>query len=629
MSSIPDRVQRRVRREVENRRRARHDRRVDARAAQMPKPPAPPPVSTNIGPEMDALVNRARANELPPGLDPDYDLLREHFDHTHFLLQAQLLHDAPQADPIRFFLRNGADATNSPDVHFSMRNYLELHPEVLESPERSPYLHWLKHGRAEGQIADPGLGINDLAPVLGLTPAQVVDELVAVRSDYNERMRTGTLGKMFAKATEIEPLIGGAWPEVARTRLVPLGAKIIARQIAAVYESQRQAKFRRARLVIVTNRPRWGAGRRFEGHLAHALGGTVAPEDIVVIYTDEGGKAPRGRFPRGVRQVDFATPALGLFDDARQRALVALLRSFQAEAIININSAALYRALIPFGRALAASERIYLAMFCNEQTAMGTWEGWSQGFFYPLFPIVEGVLTDSEFLRDQLEQRYQIDTPDLERVHVFAAPVQPEIPVAALPTAAGGRRTVFWAGRWDRQKRVDIALAVAERMPDVDFRLWGEPVLGGDPLSTVPANVQLLPAYTSLDQVDFENADAWLYTSAWDGVPSLLLEVAMTGVPIVASSVGGVPEVIGADVGWPVADWREPDAYVTALRDVLADPRAARAKALTLRERLLEERSQTVYAEHAAGILGLKAQPGAGGETGDLSDADEQQEDLR
>lgn len=601
MTSLPGRLRERARRELEARRRARHDARIDAAASSMPRPPAPAAVQTNIGPEMDGLINRAMANQLPPGLDPDYDLLREHFDYRHFLLQALILHERPEVDPIRFFLRNGAEAINSPDINFSVPNYIERHPEVLDGPERSPYLHWLKHGRAAGHIADPAFGIDELAPMLGLTPAQVVEELVALRTDVHDRIRNGKLGEMFAKAAEIEPLVGGAWPEVARTRLVPFGAKVVARQMKIIHDAHRAAGFRRPRLVIVTDGPGEGVGRGMASHLSYGLGGSVAPEDVVVIYTDRGGRAAVGELPDGVHEIDLATPIFGMFEDPRQRTLVALLRSLQAEVIVNVDSEMFYDTLIPFGRALAASERIFLAMFGSEQTAIGTWEGSSLSSFYALFPFVSGVVTDSAYVRDELARRYQIPAADLERIHVLPAPARPEIPLATAPSRST-RPTVFWAGRWERRQRVDLAIKVAERMPEVDFRILGESQPTGS-LGRLPENVRLLPHRTRLEEADFDQADAWLYTSSWDGVPSLLLEVAMTGVPIVASGVGGVMEILGECGGWPVEHWREPDAYVAALRAVFADPEGARARARDLRERLLSERPASAYGGLAASVL--------------------------
>jgi glycosyltransferase involved in cell wall biosynthesis len=133
--------------------------------------------------------------------------------------------------------------------------------------------------------------------------------------------------------------------------------------------------------------------------------------------------------------------------------------------------------------------------------------------------------------------------------------------------------------------------------------VWGEPVLNRAVPSAVPPNVSLEGSYGHLAELRLSDADAWLYTAAWDGVPSQLLEVGMTGIPLVGSVVGGTGEVLAAEDGWPVTDVDDPDAYVAALRAVLADPGRAREKAVALRARLLHERTETAYADHLAGLL--------------------------
>jgi glycosyltransferase involved in cell wall biosynthesis len=246
-----------------------------------------------------------------------------------------------------------------------------------------------------------------------------------------------------------------------------------------------------------------------------------------------------------------------------------------------------------------------MMLFCNERLALGNWVGLPLRFVYRCFDLVEGVLTDSDYLAGWLRDRHQLGPgAGGERLHVLRAPVDADIALADPPTPVPGRRPqVFWAGRFDRQKRLDLVLEIAALMPDVEFRVWGEAVLHRPVSRKMPANVTLEGRYGHLSELRLSDADAWLYTAAWDGVPSQLLEVGMTGIPLVASLVGGTGEVLAPDDGWPVADVDDPAAYVSALRDVLADPTAARRKGRALRERLVRDRTETAYAELLVSLL--------------------------
>jgi glycosyltransferase involved in cell wall biosynthesis len=552
---------------------------------------------------MDEAVVRAK-RRMRIGADPDYDLVYANFDVLHYLLQAPHLLDLPDVDLVEHFLENGLAKRLSPHPDFSMTEYIGRYPQQAESRrERSPYLTWLKHGKAAGEIADPAPRLGRAAHVLGLQQQEVAELLTERRRDLQQRFRTGRLGEMFARAAQIEPLIGATWTEIASPKLLPISRHPVVDEVFAIYRAHEAAGFRRARVVFVLGSAGGEGGRRMERHLAHALGAHLDHDEIVVIRTDDSTKAPVHTLPDGVRQIDFARIARHLPEEQAQHALVMLLRTFHADAVVHVDSAMLYRALRSYGRALAATERLFLCFFGNEQTAMGTWQGWSLRYFYRTFDYVAGVITDSEHLARELIDTYRVRARDRDRLHVLRAPVDPEIPVQSEPPTGPGRRPqVFWAGRRGEQ-RIGLVREVARRMPDVDFRTWGGRPLLADEGGSLPSNVSVDGRYRPIRELPLAEADVWLHSSTSDGVPSQLLEVAMTGIPIVGALVGGTGEVLGEQDSWPVRDAADPEAYVQAIRDVLADTGESRRRSSSLRERMLRERSEKQFATHAVDLL--------------------------
>ena len=65
----------------------------------------------------------------------------------------------------------------------------------------------------------------------------------------------------------------------------------------------------------------------------------------------------------------------------------------------------------------------------------------------------------------------------------------------------------------------------------------------------------------------------------------------------------GVSEVLSEEDSWLVADSEDPQAYATALRQIISDPAAARRRSRALRERLELDRPQRAYGENAADLL--------------------------
>jgi glycosyltransferase involved in cell wall biosynthesis len=64
-----------------------------------------------------------------------------------------------------------------------------------------------------------------------------------------------------------------------------------------------------------------------------------------------------------------------------------------------------------------------------------------------------------------------------------------------------------------------------------------------------------------------------------DGIPNVIIEAMSQGLPVVASSVSGIPEIVRERSGWPVNSGDVP-ALVRALEDVVDDVEEARRRAV-------------------------------------------------
>ena len=91
-----------------------------------------------------------------------------------------------------------------------------------------------------------------------------------------------------------------------------------------------------------------------------------------------------------------------------------------------------------------------------------------------------------------------------------------------------------------------------------------------------PDVIKLLGMRKDLQQL-FSVADSVVMSSAWEGLPMVLLEALALGKPIVATDVGGVSEVIGPFSGGELVAKSDPAALASAMKKLMQESSAVRA----------------------------------------------------
>ena len=104
------------------------------------------------------------------------------------------------------------------------------------------------------------------------------------------------------------------------------------------------------------------------------------------------------------------------------------------------------------------------------------------------------------------------------------------------------RVRVLWLARVTGVKNPQRVIEIAKRLPEIDFYLAG----GGDLLETMkkqaPKNLKVLGWQDAKSILPI--ADIFLSTSENEGMPIALIEAQLAAIPVVATNVGSVPEVI-------------------------------------------------------------------------------------
>ena len=161
------------------------------------------------------------------------------------------------------------------------------------------------------------------------------------------------------------------------------------------------------------------------------------------------------------------------------------------------------------------------------------------------------------------------------------------------------------------QKALDVFIRAAAQLlrenPDLRVLLAGDGPLLGELTELVHSlGVQdrlLLPGYRSDASDVIAALDVAVSSSAFEGSPLAVMEYMESARPIVATRVGGVPDLIEDSVHGLLVDPGDVPALTAAIRRMLADPEAARRMGEAARERrrheftvdLMVRRFETLY----------------------------------
>ena len=169
-----------------------------------------------------------------------------------------------------------------------------------------------------------------------------------------------------------------------------------------------------------------------------------------------------------------------------------------------------------------------------------------------------------------------------ERVTVLpnAAPALPSLPDRDAAREAFGVEgpLLAFAGRITKQKALEVALDTLGRVDGVTLAIAGD---GPDlpDLRRRVAELGLDGRVRFLGPLDrdrvltlFRAADASLLTSSWENFPHTVVEALAVGTPVIATAVGGVPELVRDGENGLLVSAGDRDALAAAVRRVIGEP---------------------------------------------------------
>ena len=473
--------------------------------------------------------------------------------------------------PIIDYLAYEADEFIDPSPAFDTRFYAEQNPDVFN---HFGYLeHFVLHGHAEGRARLP----SDL-------PEQVSRELIELSAfdhdlehaiDFVDRV---VRYPILTAQTYLPGLIKRRFPEppaavICVNSLTLGGAELIAtyvmRALTEHYGSKRV-------VMLVTD--------SIDVSLGALLGG-----EANIFYLDEDGSVSCA-----VEKINLLHAVIGQLKPAR---------------VININSRTAWGLYHTYGKQLSRYIELDANLFCLDYDAKGRVFGYIRDYLPSCLQYLSHVICDNQQIIKDIREHYGFTDQDMAKFHTVYVPAPDSIKSVDVRQVATTDKPILWSGRLANQKRPELLIAIAESMPDTQFVAYGPPG-DSEPSQLIAnneiANIEYRGVYTLISDVNLSEFSVYLNTSAWEGLPTMIIQVMSAGLPVVTSAVGGIGELVDETTGWIVTQDDDVDAYVMTIQALMAQPQQAQQRAIKAQSVIAERHSWKCFTRRLKAIGLLK-----------------------
>lgn len=179
----------------------------------------------------------------------------------------------------------------------------------------------------------------------------------------------------------------------------------------------------------------------------------------------------------------------------------------------------------------------------------------------------------SSTLKQEIHDLYNIE---LSNIDVIGNAVDPNV---FYPTKKGQQIYILYTGRWSVEKGIndfiECGFKICEKYPDVHFILTGKGPLFNMLSAKINKSIYskrfIIHGYVTKELLIklYQNATIFVLPSYSEGLPTTLLEAMSCGIPVIATSIDGVLDVIEHDKNGILIPPRSPEKMYQAITYLL------------------------------------------------------------
>lgn len=301
---------------------------------------------------------------------------------------------------------------------------------------------------------------------------------------------------------------------------------------------------------------------------------------ITVITTSEDQNTWQSRLPDEVNLLGFGKVMAKIPDEyCKDMVMTRLLIQLQCKKVHIINAVYGYEWVQRHLELAKTQFEIYVSLFADGQFTDGTggWWGYGDPYLARIYTAIKKAFTDNQNYIDKLIKMNAFDSKKMLAIY---QPVK-------IPTTQHKIRTTFkddklkilWASRIVASKNPELVVRIAQKLDPEKYQLDVFGRFDEDYTDFhFPENIATLNykgEFDGFDSLPVDDYDVLLYTSYSDGMPNVVLEAAAAGLPIIASNVGGVSNLIkNNETGFLVDEIEDEDMYIEILEKIRENPKS-------------------------------------------------------
>jgi glycosyltransferase involved in cell wall biosynthesis len=432
--------------------------------------------------------------------------------------------------------------------HFDEDWYLQKHPDIAAA-KLDPFDHWLFHGINEGRQFAPGVEVRlgkdvkkltscawrhftwrglPVALMISKIPQFVMDQIKAQGGHDPSILSPGVL----------------AIPQLP----IFAGDDLFSRD-GIDLRSILDAFAENPTIVIFVEWLVVGGAEKYAADLIDALI-DMGSKSVLVLVTGQSANEAADWPAQGilkpferVRVVFWRDVVGGPCYDA-PTVLARLMNVVRPAHLVIINSHHGLEMVSKFGRGLSQFARMYCAFFGLGVDGLGV----PYGVRYPKktgrFSI---SLTDNDMTAEVLRNRYAVlNGPGISvlppRVNPISSDVFKKRMIKRIRRATGSRRRHrwVWVSRIERFKGTAILAELARLRVGDRFDLFGPAHESLESLGLSSGNIEHRGVLDDVANADFSSYDGFVFTSLFEGMPNVVLEMSQHAIPMVLANVGGL-----------------------------------------------------------------------------------------